>query len=70
MGRSFEEFCNDDSQITIGGLLTWYANRFKTSFFKVGEQGPFVTEKELERWLNWCLYYGRPRDEYPLANKA
>ena len=66
--KDFEDFCNDGSELSIGDLLTWYANRFKTAFFHVGET-LLITDKELERWLNWCLYYGKPRDEYPFANQ-
>lgn len=65
MDKGFEAFCNDGSDMSVGDLLTWYSNRFQEAFFD--EEGPEsrVSDEELTRWLNWCLYYGKPRDEYP-----
>lgn len=64
----FREFCEESRDMSLGDLLDDYASTFHAAFFIMGEDGPYVGKKELRRWLNWCLFYGRPREEYPLAN--
>ncbi|KAA8830182.1 hypothetical protein [Bifidobacterium tissieri] len=65
----FQEFRAEGADMSLGDRLTDYANLFHGAFFHVAEQGPFATERELKHWLDWCLFYGRPRDEYPLAEE-
>ncbi|TPF96862.1 hypothetical protein EP30_05460 [Bifidobacterium sp. UTCIF-39] len=64
----FDSFVNDESA-TVEDLLDCYSDLFEQPFFNIEAQGPFVTDNELRRWVAWCLFYGRPRDEYPLANQ-
>ncbi|NMM99735.1 hypothetical protein G1C96_0313 [Bifidobacterium sp. DSM 109958] len=65
----FKEFCEEGKSMSLGDLLSDYAHTFHAAFFVMGEDGPYVTDKELRDWLNWCVFYGKPRNEYPLANK-
>ncbi|RSX52417.1 hypothetical protein [Bifidobacterium callimiconis] len=65
----FKEFCQEGESMPLGDLLTSYAHVFHEAFFNMGEDGPYVGEKKLRDWLNWCIFYGRPRDEYPFAAK-
>ncbi|MBT1166734.1 hypothetical protein [Bifidobacterium simiarum] len=58
-----------DKSLKTGDLLTFYANMFKKPFFNIEAQGPFVSDEELRRWVAWCIYEGRSRDEYPLVNQ-
>lgn len=64
----FDSFAADKSA-SIEDSLVAYAHMFHQPFFDIEEQGPFVTDDELHRWVSWCLFYGKPRDEYPLANQ-
>ena len=64
----FDSFVADDSA-SMGDLLEAYAHMFHRPFFNIEAQGPFVTDDELNRWVSWCLFYGKPRNEYPLAGK-
>lgn len=64
----FDSFVADDSA-TTGDLLDCYSDLFERPFFNIEAQGPFVSDKELRRWVSWCLFYGKPRDEYPLTNQ-
>ncbi|PJM75032.1 hypothetical protein [Bifidobacterium simiarum] len=65
----FKEFCEEGESMSLGDLLEEYANVFHAAFFIMGEDGPYVSDKELRDWLNWCVFYGKPRDEYPLTNQ-
>ncbi len=46
-----------------------YVKMFKEPFFLIDGPSINVSDEELYRWLNWCIFYGKPRDEYPEANK-
>lgn len=64
----FDSFCADKS-LTTSQLLDAYADMFHRAFFRRGVSESKMSDEQLERWLNWCLYYGRPREDYPLAGK-
>ncbi|KAA8831459.1 hypothetical protein EMO89_01620 [Bifidobacterium tissieri] len=64
----FDSFVANDTD-RVEEALVAYAHMFGRPFFNIEEQGPYVSDDELKRWVDWCLYYGKPRDEYPLANK-
>lgn len=63
----FEAFCKGANDISDGDLLTAYAVSQGVGFFDIEDNSINVTPEELRRWLLWCVYYGRPKDEYPLA---
>ena len=46
-----------------------YSATFHESFFILDGPSISVSDEEVYRWLNWCVFYGRPRDEYPDAEK-
>lgn len=63
----FEAFCKGARDIPLGDLLTAYAVSHGAGFFDIEDTSINVTDKELHRWVSWCNYYGRPKEEYPLA---
>ena len=63
----FEDFCRGAEDIPIGDLSTAYFVSQGVGFFDIEDTSINVTNKELRRWLLWCVYYGKPKDEYPLA---
>ena len=46
-----------------------YSATFHESFFILDGPSISISDEEVYRWLNWCVFYGRPRDEYPDAKK-
>ncbi|MBT1181179.1 hypothetical protein JS531_04165 [Bifidobacterium sp. CP2] len=64
----FDSFVADDTA-PVETSLDSYADMFGKPFFQIGAQGPYVNDDELKRWVDWCLFYGKSRDEYPLANR-
>ena len=63
----FEAFCKEARDIPSGDLLSAYAVSHGVGFFDIEDTSINVTQEELRRWLLWCNYYGRPKEEYPLA---
>lgn len=63
----FEAFCKEARDIPDGDLLSAYAVSHGAGFFDIEDTSINVTQEELRRWLLWCNYYGRPKEEYPLA---
>ena len=45
--------------------LGTYSVMFHEPFFDI--EGPCTTasEEEIYRWLQWCIFYGKPKEEYP-----
>ncbi len=35
----------------------------------INEYDPIIPDEDLYRWLGWCIYYGRPKEEYPDAQR-
>lgn len=65
----FEDFCKGSKDIPTVDLLTAYAVSHGNGFFNIEDTSINVTDDELRRWVLWCNYYGKPKDEYPLANQ-
>lgn len=63
----FEDFCRGAEDIPIGDLLTAYSVSQGNGFFDIEDTSINVTDDELRRWVLWCNYYGKPKDEYPRA---
>ncbi|WP_026644989.1 hypothetical protein [Bifidobacterium sp. AGR2158] len=63
----FEAFCRESKDISVGDLSTAYFRSQGVGFFNIEDDSINVTGKELQRWMLWCVYYGRPKEEYPLA---
>ena len=53
----------------INDAMGAYIAMFHESFFLIDGPSISVSNEELYRWLNWCVFYGRPRHEYPLAER-
>ena len=53
----------------INDAMGAYIAMFHESFFILDGPSISVSKEELYRWLDWCVFYGRPRDEYPDAEK-
>ena len=53
----------------INDAMGAYSAMFHESCFLIDGPSISVSNEELYRWLNWCVFYGRPRDEYPLAER-
>ena len=53
----------------VDDTLGAYSATFHAPFFLIDGPSVSVSKEELYRWLNWRVFYGRPRDEYPDAEK-
>ncbi|RYQ09082.1 hypothetical protein PG2093B_1366 [Bifidobacterium pseudolongum subsp. globosum] len=71
---NFEQFLAEDhdaatlKQDTDDALVT-YCGMFHGPFFNIEDTSINVSDEELYRWVSWCIFYGRSKDEYPLANR-
>lgn len=66
---SFEQYVaegkSDPTPLTT--LEQAYVMAFGGPLFVIGHQYPDFTEDQLRECLDWCLYYGRPKEDYPKA---
>ena len=53
----------------VDDTLGAYSATFHAPFFLIDGPSVSASKEELYRWLNWRVFYGRPRDEYPDAEK-
>lgn len=52
----------------IDSSMRSYHTLFGEAFFCIGKPMPtYENDEALNRWVNWCIFYGRPKDEYPGA---
>lgn len=63
----FEDFCKEFKDVPTVALLKSYALARWNGFFDIEDTSINVTDDELRRWVLWCVYYGKPKEEYPLA---
>lgn len=49
----------------LGSSMTSYALMFHEPFFNIEDASINVTDSELFRWVNWCIFYGKPKNQYP-----
>jgi hypothetical protein len=66
---NFDEFREDASDMTNFDLAQNYRKRNGEAFFLIEETYPVISDAELREWLLWCMYYGKPKEEYPLAKQ-
>jgi len=66
-GGDFEAFLHDDDA-TMGELLTSYARNFHEPFIDLAHP-MYVTDEEARRCIEWCLFYGKPKKDYPPLNR-
>ncbi|MUH60579.1 hypothetical protein [Bifidobacterium canis] len=71
---NFEQFLAEDHDASTlkedtDNALGTYCRMFHEPFFNIEENSIRVSAEELYRWVSWCIYYGRSKDEYPLANQ-
>jgi hypothetical protein len=68
---NFEEYREDASDMTTDDLLDDYAfsHISKDPFYIIDGPAIKTTDAELREWLLWCLFYKKPKDEYPLAKQ-
>ena len=70
----FEQFLAEDHDETTlnkdtDEALGTYCRMFHGPFFNIEDTSISVSDEELYRWVSWCIFYGRSKDEYPLANR-
>ena len=70
----FEQFlAKDHDAATLkkdtDDALRTYCSMFHEPFFNIEDTSINVSDEELYRWVSWCIFYGRSKDEYPLANR-
>lgn len=70
----FEQFLTEDHDETTlkkdtDDALGTYCGMFHGPFFNIEDTSINVSDEELYRWVSWCIFYGRSKDEYPLANR-
>jgi hypothetical protein len=70
----FEQFLAEDHDETTlnkdtDEALGTYCRMFHGPFFNIEDTSINVSDEELYRWVSWCIFYGRSKDEYPLANR-
>ena len=70
----FEQFLAEDHDATtlkkdIDDALGTYCGMFHGPFFNIEDTSINVSDEELYRWVSWCIFYGRSKEEYPLANQ-
>lgn len=71
---NFEQFLAEDHDASTlkedtDDALGTYHHMFHEPFFNIEDNSINVSDDELYRWVSWCIYYGRSKDEYPLANQ-
>lgn len=69
----FEQFLAEDHDETTltqdtDAALGSYCRMFHGPFFNIEDTSINVSDEELYWWISWCIFYGRSKDEYPLAN--
>ncbi|PKU88473.1 hypothetical protein CQR46_1574 [Bifidobacterium pseudolongum subsp. globosum] len=70
----FEQFLAEDHDAATlkkdtDDALRTYCSMFHEPFFNIEDTSINVSDEELYRWVSWCIFYGRSKDEYPLANR-
>ncbi|MGO5045164.1 hypothetical protein ACTQ4N_07450 [Bifidobacterium animalis] len=70
----FEQFLAEDHDAATlkkdtDDALRTYCSMFHEPFFNIEDTSINVSDEELYRWDSWCIFYGRSKDEYPLANR-
>lgn len=68
----FERFLAEDHDATTlkkdtADALGVYCVMFHKPFFNTEDNSISISAEELYRWVSWCIYYGRSKDEYPLT---
>lgn len=54
----------------LAEALITYCGMFHGPFFNIeNTSSTNISDEELYRWVSWCIFYGRSKDEYPLANQ-
>lgn len=71
---SFERFLADGIdgntlQNAIGNASIVYHSKFHEPFLNIEDTSIDVSDEELYRWLCWCIFYERSKEEYPLVNQ-
>lgn len=70
----FEQFLAEDHDATTlkndtDDASITYCRMFHEPFFNIEDTSINVSDEELYRWVSWCIFHGRSKDEYPLANE-
>ncbi len=71
----FEQFLAEDHDATTlkqdtSAALRSYCRMFHGPFFNIeNTSSTNISDEELYRWVSWCIFYGRSKEEYPLANQ-
>jgi hypothetical protein len=66
---NFDEFHEDALDMSDDDLLIRYNADNDEPFFCIEETYPVISDAELREWLLWCMFYDKPKDEYPLAKQ-
>lgn len=57
-------------KMSLAEALTVYCGVFHDSFLNIEDTSISICDdEELYRRVSWCIFYGRPKKEYPLANR-
>lgn len=46
-----------------------YHGIFHEPFLNIEDTSVDVSDEQLYRWICWCIFYGKSKKEYPLANQ-
>lgn len=70
----FEQFLAEDHTSETGeqdarNAMLDYAIMFHEPFINLCEPPVTASMEELYHWASWCIFYGRPKNEYPFLNQ-
>lgn len=67
---NFEQWMAEEAKSSgesMDDSFSCYCRMFHKPFYDIENANVNISEEELRRWINWCIFYGKPREKYPPA---